>query len=59
MQFLRVAQGSIKELETHFLIAHRVGFIEVIEYDPINLKCVEIGKMTRALIRSLQGNKNE
>ncbi|MFT3726450.1 MAG: four helix bundle protein [Terricaulis sp.] len=31
LQFLRIAQGSLKELETHLLIAKRVGVAEDVE----------------------------
>ncbi|MBB1247643.1 four helix bundle protein [Rhizobium sp. G21] len=57
VQFLRIAQGSLKELETHLLIGHRVGLIERFDFETLELRCIEIGKMVRALIRSLQGNK--
>jgi four helix bundle protein len=59
VQFLRIAQGSLKELETHLIIAHRVGFLETETFTLIEARCVEVGKMVRALIRSLQGNKDE
>jgi four helix bundle protein len=59
VQFLRIAQGSLKELETHLIIAHRVGFIETETFIVIESKCGEVGKMVRALIRSLQTNKDE
>ena len=51
VQFLRMAQGSLKELETHLLVAQRVG--QTVE--PLLVECDEIGRMLRALIRSLQG----
>ena len=54
VQFLRVAQGSIKELETHLLLAKKVGLASS---DVVRLplaECEEIGKMLRALIRTLQ-----
>lgn len=54
VQFLRVAQGSLKELETHALLANRVGIMS--ELDAANLLSLAeaIGKMLRALIRSLE-----
>ncbi|PCK87887.1 diversity-generating retroelement protein bAvd family protein [Rhizobium sophoriradicis] len=54
IQFLRIAQGSLKELETHMLISHRIGLIEESEFRQMTEKCDEIGRMIRALIRSLQ-----
>ncbi len=54
VQFLRIAQGSLKELETHLIIARRVDIILVQEFQSLIDQCDEIGKMMRALIRSLQ-----
>jgi four helix bundle protein len=54
IQSLRVAQGSTKEVETHLLLAARVGLIAQADIDgPLGL-CAEIGKMLRSLIRALQ-----
>jgi four helix bundle protein len=55
VQFLRIAQGSTKELETHFLLAERVGLLKEESTMPILERCNEVGKMLRSLIRSLQG----
>lgn len=54
IQFLRVAQGSLKELETHFLLSHRIGLADLGAIDPLLAQCQETGKMLRALIRSVQ-----
>ncbi|QAS77721.1 four helix bundle protein [Rhizobium acidisoli] len=54
IQFLRISQGSLKELETHMLISHRIGLIDEGEFRQMTGKCDEIGRMIRALIRSLQ-----
>ena len=54
VQFLRIAQGSLKELETHLLLASRVGLTTEKEVQPVLEKCEKIGKMLRALIRSIQ-----
>ena len=54
IQSLRIAQGSLKELETHLLLAERVGVAsEQAVADPLK-QCQAVGKMLRALIRSLQ-----
>jgi four helix bundle protein len=57
IQFLRIAQGSTKELETHFLLAERVGLLEAGSTAPVLERCNEVGKMLRSLIRSLQGKE--
>jgi four helix bundle protein len=56
-KFLRVAQGSLKELETHLILAARVGLIS----DGLIAKVLQqsegLGRMLRALIRSLERGK--
>ena len=54
VQFLRVAQGSLKELETHFTIAKRIGYLESSEEEMLLKRSEQIGKMLHALIRSVQ-----
>ena len=54
IQFLRIAQGSLKELETHMIIAGRVDFLSGQQFQSLMEQCDEIGRMIRALIRSLQ-----
>jgi four helix bundle protein len=54
IQHLRIAQGSLKELETHLALSVRVGIIDEAECDPLMEKCGTVGKMLRSLIRSLQ-----
>ena len=54
IQFLRIAQGSLKELETHILLSVRVGLATETNGNSTPVKCEEVGKMLRALIRSLQ-----
>ena len=54
IHFLRIAQGSLKELETHILLCQTVLLIENQNAEDMLLQCETIGKMLRALIRSLQ-----
>jgi four helix bundle protein len=54
IQFLRVSQGSLKELETHLFLAQRVNLASVQEVEPLLQKCDELGRMMRSLIRSIQ-----
>jgi len=51
---LRIAQGSLKELETHLMLAERVGVTAAGTTDAAMAKCESVGKMLRLLIRSLQ-----
>ena len=54
IQFLRIAQGSLKELETHVLLSERVGLTTQEAIAPVLSKAEAVGKMLRSLIRSLQ-----
>jgi four helix bundle protein len=51
---LRVAQGSLKELETHVILAQRVGLLVSDTSNSLLTKSDRIGKMLRSLIRALQ-----
>jgi four helix bundle protein len=54
VQYLRISQGSLKELETHLLLSERVGVLSGPDLQPVIAQCESLGKMLRALIRSLQ-----
>jgi four helix bundle protein len=57
VQFLRVAQGSVKELETHLLLATRIELISFAAVSSVMAQCETVGKMLRGLIRSLDTDK--
>lgn len=59
VQFLRIAQGSLKELETHLLLSARVGFLQEKDSDPILRRCGDVGKMLRGLIRALEARTDQ
>jgi four helix bundle protein len=59
IQSLRVAQGSLKELETHLILAERVGILAKPDLETVLNRCESLGKMVRALIRSLQDKTNK
>jgi four helix bundle protein len=54
IQFLRVSQGSVKELETHWLIAERIGLATAEETASLLKTCERLSKMLRGLIRALE-----
>lgn len=56
LQHLRVAQGSLKEFETHALLAERVELVDKAAVDALLTKCEMIGKMLRSLIRSIENS---
>ncbi len=59
VQFLRVSQGSLKELETHFVLSEQIGLVTPGHVQPLLAARDEIGRMPRALIRSLQARIGE
>lgn len=54
IQFLRIAQGSLKELETHLILSERVRLASTGPIDDAVVSCEALGRQIRALIRSLQ-----
>ena len=58
VQFLRIAQGSLKELETHLSLAERVQLSKANELAPLLSQCERVSKMLRNLIRSLERGRN-
>lgn len=58
LHFLKIAQGSLKELETHFEVAQRVGYLT----DEMLITALEetavVGKILRGLIKSLSGKQD-
>ena len=54
LQFLRIAQGSLKELETHLIVSQRLGVLDAATGEKLLLTTEDVGKMLRALIRSLE-----
>ncbi len=51
--FVRIAQGSLKELETHLILAERIGACARGTTDPLLLEADEIGRMLRSLLSKL------
>jgi four helix bundle protein len=54
VQFLRVSQGSLKEVETHLYLAQRVGLLSEAILEQQLAACDSLGKRLRTLIRTLQ-----
>jgi len=54
IQFLYIAQGSLKELETHLLLSKRVELASGESISPIMSQCESVGRLLGALIRSLE-----
>src|SRR5947199_10782898 len=56
IQHLRIAQGSLKEFETHLLLAERIELIDQAVAAPLLSKAELVGKMLRSLIRSIESS---
>ena len=54
IQALRISQGSLKELETHVLLAQTVELMDKTDAEQILGASEEVGKLLRSLIRALQ-----
>lgn len=54
IRFLRIAQGSLKELETHVLLAEGIHELPLGSSQQVLSIADELGRMLRAFIRSLQ-----
>ncbi|OLT69585.1 hypothetical protein BI334_32145 [Moorena producens 3L] len=54
---LSIANGSLKELETHLLITGRLSYLKNSELQPVLELSDEIGRMLNILIEKLKDNK--
>ncbi len=54
LQFLSVAQGSLKELETQIILAQRLSYTSEIEAEGTLSESGTVGKMLGGLMRSLR-----
>ena len=59
VHFLRIAQGSLKELETHLLLSAEVELTSHPAVEPLLSACDQAGRMLRALIRALQRSEKK
>ena len=53
-QHLRIAQGSLKELETHLLLIERLDLGAGMALSETLTQCDELGRMIRSMIRTLK-----
>lgn len=58
INYLWIANGSLTELETHVLIAERLGYLQSAEVEPVIQATHEIGRMLVGLRRSLESRNN-
>jgi four helix bundle protein len=58
VQFLRMAQGSLKELETQILLSSRVGLASEAQIADLMSRCERLGKRLVQFVRSLNQAEN-
>jgi four helix bundle protein len=56
VQFLMVAQGSLKELETHFIVSEKLAYLTSAQAERLLSLTDELGRMLGALIRKLKSS---
>ena len=54
LHHLSIANGSLKELETHFIIAAKLGYLSERETGPILERAEEVGRMLAGLTKGLK-----
>jgi four helix bundle protein len=55
---LRIARGSIQEVETQLLIASRLGYLTASRVAPVLALADEVSRLVSGLLRSLGANKS-
>lgn len=55
LQFLSIAQGSLKELETHLIVSERLSYLTAAQTKRLLSDTDELGRMLGSLIRKLKG----
>src|SRR5436189_2788062 len=54
LQFLQIAQGSLKELETHLIVSEKLLYLTASQTERLLTKRGELGRMLGSLIRKLK-----
>lgn len=57
VHFLKMSQGSLKELETHIEVALRIDLISADECEARLAEANAVGRLLHKLIRSLEANQ--
>ena len=57
IQFLRIAQGSLKELETHTMLCGRVGLLTREQAAGLEPSYTRLGKRLVSFVRSLEAER--
>lgn len=54
IQFLKIARGSLTELDTHLVVSGELGYVDKSESARIDITVSDVGKMLNRLISALQ-----
>ena len=57
LRHLSVANGSLMELETHFLIANKLSYVSEVQLESALERTSELGRMLAGLIRKLKARR--
>jgi len=58
-RFLRIALGSVSELEYYLLLARDLGFLSASDYDSLLGEATEVERMLAALIQTLKTQRQQ
>ncbi len=53
-----IAKGSHSEVETHLQLAHRLGYLDLDEYESLTPVTTEVARMLRGLMNHLRSTTN-
>ena len=56
LRHVRIAHGSLLELDTHLLLARRRPRVDVASVDAVLDECAHVGRLIGGLMRSLEGH---
>ncbi len=59
LNHVRIAQGSLSELETHLEVCVRLGFLASKDVDPVRGHLTRVGQLLHGLARSLKPRRDE
>ena len=58
LQFLQIAQGSLKELETHVIVSEKLFYLTSSQTKRVLTETDELGRMLGSLIRKLRSSSS-
>jgi len=59
VHFLKISQGSLREIETHIELGMRLGYLSQQQADEAGLQLVSVSKLLHLLIRKLENSQSD